>query len=65
MEAHHCLEFRSPFGAALRPLEELPDMEVPQRHLVLLAETFMDPSRFAGTCCRAVGWMEIESVNYN
>ena len=27
MEAHHYLGFRSPFGAALRPVAELPDRE--------------------------------------
>ena len=28
-------------------------------HAVLLAETFVDPARFAGTCCRAANWTEI------
>jgi hypothetical protein len=28
-------------------------------HRVLLAETFIDPSRFAGTCYRAANWLEL------
>ncbi len=28
-------------------------------HRVLLAETFVDPSRFSGTCYRAAGWVEL------
>ena len=35
------------------------DMEALRGHPVLLTETFVDPSMFAGTCYRAVGWMEI------
>ena len=28
-------------------------------HRLILAETFIDPSRFAGTCCRAANWVEL------
>jgi len=28
-------------------------------HPLLLVETFVDPSRFAGTCYRAAGWLEV------
>ena len=28
-------------------------------HGLLLAETFVDPARFAGTCYRAAGWLEL------
>ena len=35
------------------------DMEALRGHSVLLAETFVDPTKFAGTCCRTAGWKEI------
>ena len=35
------------------------DMEALQEHPVLLAETFVDPAMFVGTCYRAAGWQEI------
>ena len=35
------------------------DMEARFGHPVLLAETFVDPSRFRGTCYRAAGWEEV------
>ena len=28
-------------------------------HALLLAETFVDPERFAGTCYRAANWLEV------
>ncbi len=128
MEAHHYLGFRSPFGAALRQVAELPDgewaallgwsagafkvgardrwlgwareqqfrrlhliacntrflvlpgfrvpnlasrvlglslrrlssdMEALRGHPVLLAETFVDPAKFEGTCYRAAGWTAV------
>ena len=31
-------------------------------HALLLAETFIDPSRFAGTCYRAANWIELGST---
>ena len=34
-------------------------MEALRGYPVLLAETFVDPTLFAGTCCRAAGWQEI------
>ena len=34
-----------------------PDMEAAQGHPVLVAETFVDPSRFEGTCYRASNWI--------
>ena len=34
-------------------------MEALRGHPVLLAETFVDPALFAGTCYRAAGWTEI------
>ena len=36
-----------------------PDFEALRGHPVLLAETFVDPSRFAGTCYRASNWLEL------
>lgn len=41
-------------GLSLRRLSS--DMEALRGHPVLLAETFVDPSRFKGTCYRAAGW---------
>ena len=35
------------------------DFEALRGHPVLLAETFVDPSRFQGTCYRASNWMEL------
>ena len=35
------------------------DMEARFGHPVLLAETFVDPSRFRGVCYRAAGWEEV------
>lgn len=35
------------------------DWEKVYGHPVILAETFVDPSRFQGTCYRAQGWMEL------
>jgi hypothetical protein len=35
------------------------DWQVVHGHAVLLAETFVDPRRFAGTCYRAAGWLEL------
>ena len=35
------------------------DMEARFGHPVLLAETFVDPSRFRGTCYRAAGWERV------
>ncbi len=34
-------------------------MRAAHGHPVLLAETFVDPSRFSGTCCRASNWMSL------
>ena len=34
-------------------------MEALRGHPVLLAETFVDPAKFAGTCCRAADREEI------
>ena len=34
-------------------------MRAAHGHPVLLAETFVDPSRFAGTCYRASNWMPL------
>lgn len=42
-------------GANLRRLSR--DWEVAYGHPVLLAETFVDPSRFRGTCYRASNWV--------
>ena len=44
-------------GLSLRRLAR--DMRDAHGHPVLLAETFVDPSRFAGTCCRASNWMSL------
>ncbi len=41
-------------GLGLRRLSR--DMRSARGHPALLAETFVDPSRFAGTCCRASNW---------
>jgi hypothetical protein len=35
------------------------DWEVVHGHPVWLAETFVDPRRFSGTCYRAAGWIEV------
>ncbi|HEU4647210.1 MAG TPA: ISAs1 family transposase [Burkholderiales bacterium] len=35
------------------------DWQVVHGHPVFLAETFVDPRRFAGTCYRAAGWLEL------
>lgn len=35
------------------------DWELTYGHPVFLAETFVDPRRFSGTCYRAAGWMEV------
>lgn len=35
------------------------DWELAYGHPVWLAETFVDPRRFAGTCYRAAGWLEV------
>ncbi len=35
------------------------DWQVVHGHAVFLAETFVDPRRFAGTCYRAAGWLEL------
>ena len=35
------------------------DMEAALGHPVLLAETFVDPSRFEGACYKASGWVEL------
>ena len=42
-------------GLGLRRLSR--DMRAAHGHPVLLAETFVDPSRFAGTCYRASNWV--------
>jgi len=34
-------------------------------HRLLLAETFIDPARFAGTCYRAANWTELGSTRGN
>ncbi len=44
-------------GPSLRRLTR--DMRDAHGHPVLLAETFVDPSRFAGTCCRASNWVPL------
>lgn len=41
-------------GLSLRRLSS--DMQDQTGHPVLLAETFVDPSRFSGTCYRAANW---------
>lgn len=35
------------------------DWELTYGHPVFLAETFVDPRRFSGTCYRAAGWVEV------
>ena len=44
-------------GLSLRRLSC--DMRAAHGHPVLLAETFVDPSRFAGTCYRASNWVSL------
>ena len=44
-------------GLGLRRLSR--DMRAAHGHPVLLAETFVDPSRFAGTCYRASNWVPL------
>ena len=44
-------------GLGLRRLSR--DMRAAHGHPVLLAETFVDPSRFAGTCYRASNWVSL------
>jgi predicted transposase YbfD/YdcC len=44
-------------GATLRRLSE--DWQAVYGHPVLLAETFVDPARFAGTCYRASNWVYV------
>ncbi len=44
-------------GLNLARLSE--DWERVHRHGLVLAETFIDPSRFAGTCYRAANWREV------
>ena len=38
------------------------DWQAVHGHRLLLAETFIDPSRFAGTCYRAANWIELGST---
>jgi hypothetical protein len=35
------------------------DWQLFHGHPILLAETFVDPARFRGTCYRAAGWLEV------
>jgi Domain of unknown function (DUF4338) len=35
------------------------DWELLYSHPILVAETFVDPARFQGTCYRAVGWRSL------
>ena len=44
-------------GLSLRRLSR--DMRDAHGHPVLVAETFVDPSRFAGTCYRASNWVSL------
>ncbi|WP_168185510.1 ISAs1 family transposase [Acidiferrobacter sp. SPIII_3] len=44
-------------GANLRRLSS--DWQAVHGHGLLLAETFIDPARFAGTCYRAANWIEL------
>jgi len=44
-------------GACTRRLSE--DWQAVHGHGVLLAETFVDPQRFQGTCYRAAGWLRL------
>jgi len=47
-------------GLSVRRLSE--DFEQLYGHRIVLAETFVDPRRFAGTCYRAAGWQELGST---
>lgn len=38
------------------------DWQAAHGHRLLLAETFIDPGRFAGTCYRAANWIELGST---
>lgn len=38
------------------------DWQAAHGHRLLLAETFIDPSRFSGTCYRAANWIELGST---
>ena len=38
------------------------DWQAAHGHRLLLAETFIDPSRFVGTCYRAANWIELGST---
>lgn len=44
-------------GACVRRLSE--DWQAVHGHGLLLAETFIDPQRFQGTCYRAAGWQRL------
>jgi len=44
-------------GLAVRRLSE--DWQRQHGHGIVVAETFVDPRRFAGTCYRAAGWCEL------
>lgn len=44
-------------GLTLRRLSD--DWQAAHGHRLLLAETFVDPQRFAGTCYRAANWIEV------
>lgn len=44
-------------GACVRRLSE--DWQAVHGHGLLLAETFVDPQRFQGTCYRAAGWQRL------
>ncbi|MDX2300157.1 MAG: ISAs1 family transposase [Xanthomonadaceae bacterium] len=44
-------------GLNLRRLSD--DWQAAHGHRLLLAETFIDPQRFAGTCYRAANWIEV------
>ena len=47
-------------GLSLRRLRR--DWQAVHGHDLLLAETFVDPARFAGTCYRAANWREVGST---
>ncbi|MDE0627421.1 MAG: DUF4338 domain-containing protein [Bryobacterales bacterium] len=49
-----------------RSLRQLP-REWQRRHgaSLLLAETFVDPAHFAGTCYRAANWIELPHLEYS
>ena len=47
-------------GLSLRRLRS--DWLARHGHELLLAETFVDPSRFAGTCYRAANWLDVGST---